>query len=510
MTSTHREVERKFRVDPDFSLPELIGVDGVARVEAHEPLGLSATYYDTDDLALIRWHTTLRRRVGGHDDGWHLKLPVGGAHGEVRDEVRVALDQSPRDQVPAALADIVMPLTRGAALVPKARVSVRRSPSVLFDADGTALVEVVDDHVRIEDAAGDVAATYREFEVELLEHDHPDAMAMLEAVGDVLVTAGATPSSLSKATEALGPLAAQPPDVPEIELPADGGLAIDAIRAALAQHVRRLLLADVGVRRDLPDSVHQMRVSARRLRSVLRTFEPLLDRAWAEELREELRWLANELGAIRDTEVLQQRLDEHAGELDAADAQAARTVIDAHLSARLASARSSALAALRSDRHAWLLDDLVAAVHEPHVLDTAFQPTREELPRLVRESVRRFVKAADRLDLHAPAQEWHEVRIKAKRARYAVDALVPVGKRRLADFAAVMADTTELLGAHQDSQIAQESLRALAADSSGESAFVLGLLHVIEHELQMHTRRMFLRSWPSILKSAHASGIVEP
>lgn len=508
MTTTHREVERKFRVTPDFALPDLVGVGGIVRVSPQPALDMSATYHDTADLTLIRWRTTLRRRTGGHDDGWHLKLPVGGPHGEIRDEVRVPLEASPPDQVPAALADIVAPLVRDAALNPMATVSVRRFPMLLLDASGTALLEVVDDHVRIRDAAGDDAATYREFEVEILEHDDRAAEAMLEAVGEALVAAGATPSSLSKATEALGALAAQPPDVPEVDLADDGGLAVDALRAALSQHVRRLLLADVGVRRDLPDSVHQMRVAARRLRSVLRTFEPLLDRTWAEELREELRWLADELGAIRDTEVLMGHLDEHAGELGEPDATTARELIDARLTARLATARSGALAALRSDRHTWLLEDLVTAVREPRVLDTAFQPTLDVLPDLVGDSVRRFTKAARHLTLDSPADEWHRVRIKAKRARYAVDALVPVGTRRLAEFADVMSETTELLGSHQDAQIAQESLRDMASTAPGSAAFTLGRLHAVEHEHQMHSRRTFLQMWPQIRHAARRSGMV--
>ena len=46
---------------------------------------LSATYYDTADLRLLRSRMTLRRRRGGSDAGWHLKLPAGA---DSRDEVR--------------------------------------------------------------------------------------------------------------------------------------------------------------------------------------------------------------------------------------------------------------------------------------------------------------------------------------------------------------------------------------------------------------------------------------
>ena len=57
-----------------------------------------------------------------------------------------------------------------------------------------------------------------------------------------------------------------------------------------------------------PEVVHQARVATRRLRSDLRTFEHFVDHEWAAELRAELRWLGAELGAVRDVEVLRDRL----------------------------------------------------------------------------------------------------------------------------------------------------------------------------------------------------------
>ena len=72
----HLEVERKFDVDAGFALPDLGDVDGVASADAPVEHGLEAVYHDTADLRLARARVTLRRRTGGHDAGWHLKLPA--------------------------------------------------------------------------------------------------------------------------------------------------------------------------------------------------------------------------------------------------------------------------------------------------------------------------------------------------------------------------------------------------------------------------------------------------
>ncbi|MFM7212583.1 MAG: CYTH domain-containing protein, partial [Actinomycetota bacterium] len=93
MTTTHREVERKLRVGDAFEIPDLADrCPSVSTVEAGTPVVMHATYYDTPDLRLFRWRVTLRRRTGGGDAGWHLKLPVEGADSGTRDEVRMPDD----------------------------------------------------------------------------------------------------------------------------------------------------------------------------------------------------------------------------------------------------------------------------------------------------------------------------------------------------------------------------------------------------------------------------------
>lgn len=506
--TAHREVERKLRVPEGFTLPDLVLVGAVGTASPQPAIELAAVYHDTDSLALFRWRTTLRRREGGSDEGWHLKLPVAGADESSRDEVRLPLSAGAIGVVPAALADVVSPLTRGERLDPQVTVRTLRHPVLLGDAHGNVLLELVDDDVTAVDPNGTELTSFREIEVELLDHEDPQAHALLEAVVQALIAAGAEPGSSSKAASALGPRASAPADVAPLPLPADGGFAADAIRSAISTHVRHLLLADVSVRRDLPDAVHQMRVAARRLRSVLKTFGPLVDAEWSTILREELGWVANELGAIRDTEVLMHRLDDDAELLGEPDAARARAAIDARLQARLDTGRSGALAALRSDRHEWLVEDLVTAANSPRLLDDAYQPVGDALRPLVRRAWRALEKSVQQLHIDGPAEEWHRARIRAKQARYSVESVAPIFGKRAKQLAEELSEVTEVLGEHQDACIAQQVLRELAQTTDGPTGFALGRLHDLESEREMLARFAFVDLWPEVLRAAKRSRLV--
>ena len=133
-TSRHLEVERKFDVVESTVSPSFEGIAAVAHVERSPIESLDATYFDTSTQDLARNKITLRRRTGGHDAGWHLKLPAGP---EARTEVRAPLDASEQDTVPSELRDIVLAIVRERPLEPVARISTERETQVLYGADDT-------------------------------------------------------------------------------------------------------------------------------------------------------------------------------------------------------------------------------------------------------------------------------------------------------------------------------------------------------------------------------------
>src|ERR1700691_2882633 len=97
------ETEQKYEEDTDFAMPDLGGVGGSGAAAPPEIQLLVARYYDPADLRRAAAKVTQRRRPGGQDAAWHLKLPVGG---DTRREVHAPLG-SGEEEVPAGLAELV-------------------------------------------------------------------------------------------------------------------------------------------------------------------------------------------------------------------------------------------------------------------------------------------------------------------------------------------------------------------------------------------------------------------
>ena len=196
------ETERKYDVDTGFVLPDLAGAGGSASMAPPDVQLLEATYFDTDDLRLIAAHITLRRRTGGDDAGWHIKLPVGG---DTRREVHFPLGP-PGRVVPGEIAAEVARWSGGAPLGPVARLETRRTVRRLLSESGEVLAEVADDQVTgsrpdpADPEAWRLQDSWREVEVEL-KSGTPD---LLDAAAAGLAAAGATPSrSASKLARVL-------------------------------------------------------------------------------------------------------------------------------------------------------------------------------------------------------------------------------------------------------------------------------------------------------------------
>jgi CHAD domain-containing protein len=239
-----------------------------------------------------------------------------------------------------------------------------------------------------------------------------------------------------------------------------------------------------------------MRVGARRLRSDLRTFRPLLDRKWADALREELRWLGSVLGDVRDLDVMLARL-----RADAGDLEGDLGPLFESLEARRQKARANLLRALRTARYLELLDRFVEAAESPELTPAAKGPSEDALPGLVRRSWKQLARKASALEPESPDEDYHRVRVLAKRARYGAEAVGPSlaekpGKRARS-FAGRAADLQDVLGELQDSVVAQETIRDVARDHPQEGRFNLAAGRLIERELRQRSnwRQRFPEAW---------------
>ncbi|MET9729414.1 CYTH and CHAD domain-containing protein [Streptomyces sp. NPDC006458] len=474
MADTKREIERKYESD-DSGLPDLTGVAGVAAVVDKGVAHLDATYYDTADERLNAASITLRRRTGGSDAGWHLKFPVAPG---VRDEIRAPL----ADTVPRFLAGLLRSRVRDAELEPVIRLRSDRDVRELFDAEGRLLAEVSVDAVHAERlTVGGGEAQWTEIEVELADGGDP---VFLDKVEKRLRKAGVRPSSsaskLARALAETGPKRKARGKRRAAE-PVTAG---DHVLAYLRAQRAAIVELDPAVRRDVYDSVHSMRVATRRMRSAYRSFGKVLDRSVTDPIGEELKWLAGELGVGRDQEVLAERITTALGELP-------RTLLTGPVRGRLRTwtnarrgrSRRRLIAVLDGKRYLELLGALDVLIADPPLLKGAAGAAEQVIGKAVRKDLAKLSDLVEgALDL-PPGRDrdlaLHEARKKAKRTRYSAEAAVPALGDSATGLVRSMKALQNLLGDHQDSVMAREALRELAAQAqaAGESSFTYGVLY---------------------------------
>ncbi len=547
-TTRHVEIERKLDAPSGFVLPDLTDLPRVAGVGDPVEHSLDATYFDTTDLRLATAQLALRRRTGGEDAGWHLKRPAGNG---VRTEERYPLGRATKT-VPGPLRAGVEVHARGREIVPVVRLRTRRAVRNLLDDSGAVLAEIAVDsvHAAVPSTNGrwTTFTSWDEIEVELVHGKRK----LLDKVVDRFVAAGATPSAApSKFVRALavagrvdnpdavppgvepavvadavpgeaaapegtpgtqvgteaGARAAAQPGVPTPDLggpaaPLEAGSAAAVVLAYLASQISHLEDHDPLVRVDAEDAVHQMRVACRRLRSALAVYRPILDRDRTEPLRDELRWLGEELGAARDAEVVRDHLrDLVAAEPEGTVVGPVVERITRTMDERYRAAHDKALVTLDTSRYFTLLDALDDLVTRPPFTPDAERPADEVLLPLVHTTWKRTRKLVDAAreaqDAHERDLQLHEVRKAAKRARYAGESLATTFGKGASKFAKRMEAVQAVLGEHQDSVVIRGYVVELAeaARAAGESTFTYGRLHALEQFRGERTARDFDAVW---------------
>jgi CHAD domain-containing protein len=462
------ERELKLTVPDGFSL---------ARMEPHldtylaSPVSLKrlhTVYYDSDDLRLARWGCSLRFRAG---EGWTLKIPVPHESDALyREEHEFPGDGK---TVPPDALDLATAYLRGTMPKPVAELRTLRTSRHVVSDGGEDVADVVEDDVRVVEGTH-VVRRFRQIEIELSDEAPDDA---LELLGNLLRHEGAgRPDPVAKDVRALGERASEP----ELAAPRLGKSSPigDVARAAFAGSVERLIRQDAGLRLHADaEAVHNARVAVRRLRSDLRTFMPVLDEAWAGDLRARLRWLQDGFSAARDADVLLANLRRTSADLPDHD----RNCIDDVL-APLRAAREGAYermrAMLRDPRYAALLQELVDAAKRSPFTAGGDAPACEAIPAIVGGAWSALRKRVRRRSNPPSDRELHAMRIGAKRMRYAAEAVAPVAGRSASTLARAVEELQTVLGEQHDAVVAYEQLHEIPRD--GTAGFVAGELAALE------------------------------
>jgi CHAD domain-containing protein len=277
-----------------------------------------------------------------------------------------------------------------------------------------------------------------------------------------------------------GPLAADGPV---------GVLVVNALTKGAGRLQRSVLMVEKGE----DDAIHQVRVSCRRLRSDLKLFRKLLAGDWAQELRVDLAALANACGEARDLEVIAALVRETATSED--DREHVETILTT-LTVGLDRAAARSAEVVTGESTALLLETVEAVAAAPELKPKAGKPCSEVLPELLKAANRTFTQAADKLKPWTPDDDWHEVRLLAKRLRYAADTSAAVLGNEAKETASHAAKYQELLGQHQDHCGAADALTAMAADAAAqddpELSFTLGRLTERHRAARKPLREEFL------------------
>ena len=425
---------------------------------------------------------TLRYRIG--DDGgpcWSLKLPA--ADGENGDHQELSFTGGPAE-IPAAARDLVSAWARRGHIAPAAALSTRRRRWLLVAEDGAELALLIQDDVSVLDGER-VIGRFRELEVASrgprLDQLHPIVLALQRA--------GATNSEpVPKAVRALGPRAAAAPDVviPTPDPQAPGG---EAVRFAMANGTLRLMQHDAPTRMGEVEGVHQMRVATRRLRGDIGTFGPLIDAPWGDALVDELRWLGDLLGAVRDRDVQLASLA-----ADDADLQGDLMQLRAAIATARDNAREELMEALAGSRYLDLLERMVQAARDPLLTEAATRPAADVVPDLLARTADRTRGRLRDVEPDSPDQTYHAARIGAKNLRYAAEAIGPFVARRagrVRDIATAATAVQDLLGAHQDALVMQQQVRETMEVHRKDAVFAFAAGRYAE---RLEARRRELRT----------------
>jgi CHAD domain-containing protein len=281
-----------------------------------------------------------------------------------------------------------------------------------------------------------------------------------------------------------------------------------AARAVVAFHLRVFMREEAGARAGEVEPVHQLRVATRRLRATLRLFAPVLPASQLALIGTDLAWLGREIGGVRDLDVLADAVKRRGRRVPVALRRALEPLEDAIRERRVLT-HGRLLDALDGPRRRALLTRLsslsIAPVKEA-------QPVRlgDLAPDLIAPVRRAMVEAGRRLDGKRPdAEALHQLRVRVKRLRYALETLRGLGGRKVAKTLQRLEDLQDFLGAHQDAVTQVAWLRAWAETAAAPAATLVAAGALVQELTRRARRRQrgFSRAWARVDRPSLEHGL---
>lgn len=459
--SGSREIELKFLCAPG----DLGAVLAAAPEGDDDSRELISVYFDTPDLTLQKAGVSLRVR----ESKGRRTLTMKRGEGLAREEYEAPLEG---DQPPTELAPLREILSEGdaAALSPAYNVRViRRQRLVRY---GDAEIELALDQGEV--SGGRRVSPISEVELEL-KSGQPKAL--FDLARDLARFAPLYLSFDTKSARGQALVAGQPVEARRRErVKLDRGVTIGAAFQTIARSSLATIAANAAVLREAPqpEAVHQLRVAARRLRSALSTFRPVVEDGRYEAVKGELRWLAKSLDNARNLDVFADEVLGPAQKMEAPPAGLA-ALVKAVEAAREA-ARKGACETAASERFRLLMIDATAWVETGDWLGglAAAEPARAYAQRTLARRLKKLLKRGRRIETRDD-ETRHQVRIEAKKLRYAAEGFATLYAEKKVDrFVGRLKSLQDALGALNDIATAETLIAGLSLDV--EAAYSAGEL----------------------------------
>jgi triphosphatase len=337
---------------------------------------------------------------------------------------------------------------------------------------GTVLAEVALDESEF--SGGEGKTHLSRIEVEVADEDAGSYARVAGFVTGLRGSLELRPTETSKFETGLSATGLSPAVAPDL-----GPTGIDASLSAgevafaiLRRHFAAMLAHEPGVRLgEDSEELHDMRVATRRLRAALKLYANVLPKR-AEGYEKDLRWVSRVLGDVRDLDVHLERLSED--EEAMRNGEVLEEVISI-LEERRIEARRRMLEALNSNRYDPLVSNFSGTVRRGRS-PAPTNPILETAPGLVRRRYKKVRKAADALTQDSPPEEFHDLRKKGKRLRYALEPLQGIYGKSAEKIVGLLKTLQDDLGDHQDLVVAAGLMEELgvAGDLPPRAVFSMG------------------------------------
>lgn len=463
-----------------WTSPDLVVRDGGTVVQTD-------TYLDTPDRRFYQARVALRARFKP-GKGWELTLKTfgetkGGRRLRMEINEPIATDLGPEADVVGLLALAQGPVwQRGKAVVGRERlgplfvIENARTTYFLQEQD-TMLAEVALDDVTVR---GETRIRLLRIEIEMGQGLSVEQQERVEQFVEAMCEA----CSLTEARQSKFALGVQSAKIelpaPDVGLPAhvkdvgdDPGLGALAW-AMFRQHWTAFRENEFAMRFGEDEvALHRARVALRRLRSALRFFGKHLPEDDRTYVASELRWITRATSAVRDLDVQQERFAQWRSDRDEAERFSFMEALQEGYRARHREARTSMVHTLNSSRYDRFVKRFEALLREGPPSEG--ESARRLLPAQVLKAYADLRLKGDSLTPESPAEQFHELRLLAKRLRYLLEAIAPLYGKKVVQFTEVVTEVQKLLGDHQDACVALDLLDALFLNrevSEDEFAFV--------------------------------------